>query len=183
MATLFTLSIFPPVAILTSFLSSAAFLVFLILFSHRPLRLKEESRFQAATIMAFILWLILLWLTGALSFQAPAALLNILAGGCIFAGALIIWWTFWTQIAWGFRLTMLVNLAIRQEPIPLDTWIEEYGGGRGKEGLLASRVEMLIRLRWASRTSNIVSLTPGWGEKCAQIAYHFRRLFALEDAR
>lgn len=181
MPTILNLSILPPMPVTTSLIASASFLLYLIIFSHRPVRFIEEQRFQAATIASISLWIILLWLTGALSPVETDLILNILAGCCIIAGALIIWWTFWTQIAWGFRLTMLVNLDAKQRPILIDDWIDEYGGGRGKEGLLASRVGMLLKLRWATRQGNCVTLTPGWGENSARIVHIFRRLFALED--
>ena len=170
---------FPPVEIWTSIIAGLAITVFLLLFSHPPLKLPMLfKRYSAAIGSGVMIWILLLWRNGALSINGEIEQwLALSAGGLIFLTAIFCNY-YLGMIGAGFRIEMLVNLAETNLEVSLDDWMALYGKGQGMHYFLEDRLKAtLIPWRLAVYIDNKIILTH-FGQLIGRINYFLAYLFS-----
>jgi hypothetical protein len=154
-----------------SIISGFSLPIFTLIFSERLFFIKSgKIRYFVASILGFLLWLFLLEASG-IQFD------NVWDIGC---GILIIlcavWSNYWlSNFGAGFRMNMLLKIAEQERPIPLEEWMELFGG-LGMEAFLDDRLKtILIPWKIVQENDGVITLTRGRGYFfgwAMQILYH-----------
>jgi len=126
-------------AIILSIVAGISIPIFMAIFSNPHLKIKSGwRRYIASSSAGFILWLILLVITGASNSNGW----DLVCGGLVILCA--IWANYWLgNLGGGFRINMLVILAAQQKPISFEQWMDLYGG-LGMEEFLQDRLRSIL---------------------------------------
>jgi hypothetical protein len=144
-------------------------LVFRIILSHRPFRLVNYwTQFIVSSLLGLLLWLGLIVGSYATAFLSGVDGFDVVCGILVYLCAL--WCNYWVcNLAGGFRMLMMANLADQTDPISLETWMAAFGG-LGMDVFLQDRIQsILIPLKIVSIEENKMTLLPGWGLFFARI--------------
>lgn len=169
----------PSLEIGTSLLAGISVTFFLVFFSRKPLCLPLLlKRYGAATGAAFFLWVLMLVCGSKISWgsglsNAPSLLAGILLIlACVFLNYYI------GNIAGGFRIEILVNLADSKTPLSLEEWMAVYGKGAGMRYFLEDRLRStLISWNLAIQDGDKITLTP-LGRLAGKVNLFFAQLFS-----
>jgi hypothetical protein len=146
--------------IILSIVSGILIPIFTTLFSIPRLRIKTGwARYISSSCAGFVIWLILMVIFG-FPLNNPW---DLLCGVLVILCA--IWSNYWLgNFGGGFRVNMLVNLAEKTTPVPIEEWMRLYGG-LGMEKFLSDRLQsILIPWKIVKLTEGVVSLTPDRGK-------------------
>jgi hypothetical protein len=137
-------------------------LVFRIILSHRPFRIRGGAQIILPFILGVILWIIFsIWYI-ALTQSLKDIGWDILCGILILFCAL--WCHYWIgNLAGGFRVQMQIALSDQASPLSLDQWMSIFDG-KGMDAFLADRLKsILISMKIVTIEKDRVQLTRGWG--------------------
>jgi hypothetical protein len=147
-------------AIILSIFSGLSIPLFTALFSIPNVRIRAGwARYISSSSAGFVLWLILIVLFGFPINSQWDLLCGVLVILCA------IWSNYWLgNFGGGFRVNMLLNLAEKTTPIPIEEWMCIYGG-LGMEKFLSDRLQsILIPWKIVKLAEGVVSLTPDRGK-------------------
>ena len=131
----------PPPALLAALMGALVLPVLLIALSHPPFKVERPGwRFRLAVLGMTAVWLMLL---GLLPGVKPV--LEILCGALILPTAVLVGFSFWSLLAHGFTISMLLSLAEAGTPLTLEGWMGAYGGA-GLQAFARDRMQVLFGL-------------------------------------
>ena len=160
-------------AIFAALASAIGLPMLLIFFSHGPLRIAPPGRrFVVTSVIVMVIWL------GAI-IMGGVNLPDAAAGVLILATALLVGFTIWTLIAWGFTLTMLRALADARRPISPEEWVVEYTGGQDLQAFGKDRLSLLLKSRLGVLEGERV-LPTSKGRFGARVGFFLRWLLAIK---
>gem|GEM_PF-2970013 len=168
----------PSVPVFSAFVAFVCIYLFLLLYSHAPLRVRKTgSRLWVALFSAFVVWVVLIVILGKTNWLTLDGFLDLLAG--FFVLIIGAWFSvnLWGILAWGFRISMLMSLQKHENPVSEDEWILDYAGGQGMETFLYDRLGLAIRLGMAERDGRRIRLTPSMGALTVWVGNMSRRWF------
>jgi hypothetical protein len=146
----------------------------IMLLSHGPGRVAAPGgRFVVAALLAVAGWVV--WLLAL-----PACPLDdLLASAMIMATALLVGFTLWTLVAWGFTVSLLMTLARADRPLVFDEWVRSYTGGKDVDAFARDRLGLLLRLGLARLDREQVRITAGRGRPLARLVGLLRGVFGV----
>jgi hypothetical protein len=163
----------PP--ILAGILAGCMLPLVLALLSHGPWKISSSGRrFHVSAILVSAGWLLFLAWHG--SYDAA----DLIASLLIWLTALLVAFSFWSLLAWGFTVSLLLALARAQNALRFEEWVASYTGGGTVETFARDRLGLLLRTGLARMDGDQVCLTPGWGPRLAWLVGTLRRLFGVE---
>lgn len=144
----------------------------LLCLSRGPCRITAPGpRFKVATVAVSIGWgAFLLW-------DASPALADIVASLLIWLTALLVGFSFWSLLVWGFTVTLLMRLVEAPRPLRFDEWVAAYTGGGSAETFARDRLSILVGMGLARQEDEYVRLTSGWAVTFARFVGALRRGF------
>ncbi|MBE9116873.1 hypothetical protein IQ249_13280 [Lusitaniella coriacea LEGE 07157] len=174
----------PRFPILAALFSSFALPIFLAILSHTPLKISGlGKRFIFASLLSIGLWsgLSLISISQSLQSVGTSQLVaDLLAGILILATASLCVFTFWTLIAWGFTLSMLMRLTDIQQPLTFEEWVAAYTGGQTLNTFTLDRLSVLFRFGWAKQKNDRVFIVRDRGIPIVRLTRWLRFMFGLE---
>ena len=104
---------------------------------------------------------------------------DVFASLLIWLTALLVFFSFWSLLAWGFTVSLLLALTRAEKPMTFEEWVRKYTGGGTIETFARDRLDLLLRAGFARLDGDQVRLLPGWGLRVAWLACTFRRVFGV----
>jgi hypothetical protein len=144
----------PAPAIAAGLCAAAIFPCLLVLLSHRPLLISQlgaRLKFAAAGMLVT-------WLSLSMILAGNGPWPEVLCGGMIVLTAFLAGFSFWTLLAHGFTVSMLVTLAGAERSLSRDEWMSAYGGA-GAEIFTQDRLGVLFRLGMVVESGGILRPT------------------------
>ncbi len=146
----------------------------IILLAHGPWRVAAPGRrFVVAAVLMVAGWAVALIALPA----CPAE--DLLASAMILATALLVGFTLWTLVAWGFTVSLLMTLARADGPLVFDEWVRRYTGGKDVGAFAHDRLGLLLKLGLARLEGDQVRITPGRGRPLARVVSLLRGVFGV----
>jgi len=169
------MNVVPSLTILAGILASLFLPLALFLLSHGPWKVRAPSRrFVLAAILTSAAWAL---------FQArqeSVAIADQIASAMILVMVILVEFSFWCLLAWGFTLSLLLALARAQQPLTFEQWVSAYSSGGNVETFTRDRLSLLLQHRVAWLDGEFVRMTPGRGQHLATLVDLLRRLFGVE---
>jgi hypothetical protein len=151
----------PPVVGL-AILFGFSILVFRVILSHWPFRIRGGAQIILPLVLGVSLWIFF----STLYIVQKHPLKDV--GWDILCGILILLCSYWCHywignLAGGFRVQMQIALAAQTAPVTFGEWMSKFGG-RGMDAFMADRMKSILIL-WKIVTieKDRVQLTRGWG--------------------
>jgi hypothetical protein len=145
----------------------------LVILSHGPWKvIQPGKRFFVAVLTTWVIWAVAITL-------GSAPVIDVVTGALLLAAATLAMFTFWTLIAWGFTISMLLALSRTSQPISLEEWIMAYTNGKPLAAFSKDRISLLVKLGLAKHEGNELVITSYWGRRVACLTNLFRVLFGV----
>ena len=149
----------------------------LIALSHPPLRINSAGlRIGAAAVVSLLLWAGLL-LAGHVWRPASVLLMGDVAAGVLFmATAALATYSAWALVAFGYTLSMLVDIARTGKPVTTAEWKAAYGTNHGLRAMFEDRLRVLLGFGFVQTKGNGISLSGAFGRVFAKLVFRFMRI-------
>jgi hypothetical protein len=165
----------PSPAILAGMVAGFLLPLLLALLSHGPWKISSPGRrFHVSAALVSVGWIFFLVC------QESYDVADLIASLMIWLTALLVAFSFWSLLAWGFTISLLAALARARQPLTFAEWVAEYTGGDTVETFARDRLSLLLRAGLARMDGDDVCLTPGWAPRLAWLIGSLRRLFGVE---
>ncbi len=169
------INVIPSPILLSGIVAGLSLPPLLGILSHGPWKIQSPARrFQIAVLGISMVW-------GLFSVtQESLDGADVLASLMLWLTAVLATFTFWSLLAWGFTLSLLLRLASAQRPLTVDEWIASYAQGGDAETFARDRLGILFRFRLARLDGDHVRLTPGLGPWAASLVDLFRSIYGVQ---
>jgi hypothetical protein len=169
------MDLLPSPAILAGIIAAVLLPVVVALLSHGPWKIAAPGRrFHLAVALLTAGWVLFHLWDG--SYNAA----DLCASLLIWLTAVLVEFSFWSLLAWGFTISLLLALARAGRPLTFDEWVARYTGGGTSATFAHDRLSLLFRFGFANREGDQVRLTPGWGPPLAWLVGILRWIFGVE---
>lgn len=147
----------------------------LAMLSHGPWKVTAPGRrFVLAALLTCGGW------AGFLALQPSVSLADLLASAMILFTALLVIFSFWCLLAWGFTVSLLMALARAGHPLSFAEWVAAYNGGGNVETFTRDRLSLLLKYKMARLDGPNVRIIPGRGVLLVHLIVLLRRLFGVK---
>jgi hypothetical protein len=165
----------PSPAILAGIVAGCSLPIVVGVLSHGPWQVAAPGRrFHMAAALVTAGWICFhVW-------QGAFDVADLVASLLIWLTALLVGFSFWSLLAWGFTLSLLTALARAGRPLSFAEWVACYTGGGTVETFARDRLNLLLRAGLARQEGDLIRLTPGWGPRFAWLVDALRFAFGVK---
>jgi hypothetical protein len=171
----------PPSEIFAAIIACAILPVLLLVLGREIFRrMSLGRRFVVAVFGAIVVWVVLIlilpvWGVG----DAEVRLVNLIAGALVMVTGVLVAFSLWSLLAYGFTISMLLSLAQSGTPLALDEWRQTYGGV-GLEQFGQDRIGVLLGFRLVRQKAERLEIVSGRGQLFAGLVHIADVLFSID---
>src|SRR4051794_32069777 len=138
----------PPLPVAAALIASVLLPLLLVALAHRPFRVERPGkRFCIAIILCGVAWITGVFVGASLVGPDTGAVfvVDIAAGAMILMTAVLVMYSAWTLLLFGYTVALLRTLFLKGVPVDLEEWACSYGEGAGLYLLMQDRVALITK--------------------------------------